>query len=386
MVCHNALDDLFVKAVNELGDGVTPKEIIEVMNKNGDRDVLMGGQVLSRKHLESHLQRHKKKEKNKQENTTPSLLALCFTIWFLLVLPHQHSHFPPLSSLFLGNLHDLKMSAPVDHTEQHVEAIPQSTATPNWTNNISDIKTVKVSNLSLATSEINLREFFSSSGDIQHVEMKRENESTQVAYVTFKESHGADTASLLTGAKIADQHVSITLVEHYQLPQGDLPSNPDKRQPAAVLKKAEDVASLVLTKSLTIGKDALNKAKSFDERHQLISNASATVASIDQKIGITDKLSIGTAIVNEKVREMDGKFQVSEKAKSALAVAGPKASNAVSAVMSNPYVSTGASYLSRTFSAVAKVAGDVGTMTKEKPMAVARIELNSSNSLHSHRI
>ncbi|KAK4264042.1 hypothetical protein QN277_029383 [Acacia crassicarpa] len=275
------------------------------------------------------------------------------------------------------------MSAPLDHTEQHVEAIPQSTATPNWTNNISDIKTVKVSNLSLATSEINIREFFSSSGDIQHVEMKRENESTQVAYVTFKESQGADTASLLTGAKIADQHVSITLVEHYQLPQGALPSNPDKRQPAAVLKKAEDVASLVLSKSFTIGKDALNKAKSFDERHQLTSNASATVASIDQKIGITDKLSIGTAIVNEKVREMDGRFQVSEKAKSALAVAGPKASNAVSAVMSNPYVSTGASYLSRTFSAVAKVAGDVGTMTKEK---VSQADGGKKETIHKEEI
>ncbi|KAI9091419.1 hypothetical protein K1719_028230 [Acacia pycnantha] len=70
----------------------------------------------------------------------PGTQPTTFTIWFLLVLPHQHSHFPPLSSLFLGNLHDLKMSAPVDHTEQHVEAIPQSTATPNWTNNISDVR------------------------------------------------------------------------------------------------------------------------------------------------------------------------------------------------------------------------------------------------------
>ncbi|XP_028795090.1 binding partner of ACD11 1-like [Neltuma alba] len=259
------------------------------------------------------------------------------------------------------------MSAPVDHTDQHVEAIPQSTtATPNWTNNISDVKTVKVSNLSLAASEMDVREFFSSSGDIRHVEMKRENESTQIAYVTFKESRGAETASLLTGAKIADLHVSITLVEHYQLPQEALPSTPDKRQSAAVLKKAEDVASLVLAKGINMGKDALNRAKSFDERHHLISNASATVASIDQKMGLSDKFSIGTSIVNEKVREMDEKFQVSEKAKSALAVAGPKASNAVSAVMSNPYVSSGASYLSRTFSAVAKAAGDVGTMTKEK--------------------
>ncbi|XP_054823154.1 binding partner of ACD11 1-like [Prosopis cineraria] len=274
------------------------------------------------------------------------------------------------------------MSAPVDHTEQQVEAIPQSTATPNWTNNISNIKTVKVSNLSLAVSEMDVREFFSSSGDIRHVEMKRENESAQVAYVTFKESPGAETASLLTGAKIADLYVSITLDEKYQPPQEALPATPDKRQSAAVFKKAEDVANLVFAKSVTIGKDALNRAKSFDERHHLISNASATVASIDQKIGLSDKLSIGTAMVNEKVREMDERFQVSEKAKSALAVAGPKASSAVSAVMSNPYVSSGASYLSRTFSAVARAAGDVGTMTKDK---VGQADLEKEEVVHKEK-
>lgn len=132
------------------------------------------------------------------------------------------------------------------------------------------------------------------------------------------------------------------------------------------VKKAEDVVSSMLAKGFILGKDAINKAKSFDERHHLMSNASATVASIDNKIGLSEKLSIGKAVVNEKVREMDERYQVSEMTKSALAVAEQKASSAGSALMSNHYVLTGASWVSSAFSAFAKAAEDVSIMTKEK--------------------
>ncbi|CAL5376855.1 unnamed protein product [Camellia sinensis] len=70
---------------------------------------------------------------------------------------------------------------------------------------ILDVGTVKVSNISLATSEKDIKEFFSFSGDIQYVEMQRETETSQLAYVTFKESQGADTAMLLTGLDVDSQ-------------------------------------------------------------------------------------------------------------------------------------------------------------------------------------
>lgn len=87
---------------------------------------------------------------------------------------------------------------------------------------------MKVSNVSLAASNKDIQEFFSFSGDIQYVEMQRlafwiscqldfhfyerekikfkngylhyfrETEKSQIAYVTFKDSQGADTALLLT--------------------------------------------------------------------------------------------------------------------------------------------------------------------------------------------
>lgn len=56
--------------------------------------------------------------------------------------------------------------------------------------------------------------------------MQRETETSQLAYVTFKESQGADTAMLLTGSTIADLSVSITRVENYQLPPDAPPLTP----------------------------------------------------------------------------------------------------------------------------------------------------------------
>ncbi|XVF03011.1 hypothetical protein REPUB_Repub04eG0223800 [Reevesia pubescens] len=248
------------------------------------------------------------------------------------------------------------MSVPVDHTNQSLGAVAQTNATTNWTINVSDIRTVKVSNISLAASQRDIKEFFSFSGDIQYVEMRRETENAQVAYVTFKASQGADTAMLLTEKKpaITDSNV----------------------------KKAEDMMSTMLAKGFVLGKDAINKAKAFDERHHLTSNASVAVTSIDQKMGLSEKLSIGTAVVNEKMREMDERFHVSEKTKSALAVAEQKASSAGTAIMSNHYVSTGASWLSNAFNAVARAAEDVGVLTKEK---VEKAEEEKENIIYKER-
>ncbi|KAK8604241.1 hypothetical protein V6N13_099190 [Hibiscus sabdariffa] len=190
----------------------------------------------------------------------------------------------------------------VDHTDLSLGAVPRTTATTNWMINVSD------------------------------------------------------------GAKIIDFYVNITPAEDYELPPKALQSNMED----SGTKKAEDMMSTMLAKGFILGKDALNKAKAFEERHHLVLNASAAVTSVDQKMGLSEKLSIGTAVVNEKMREVDELYQVSEMTKSALAVAEHKASSAGTAVMSNHYVSAGASWLSNAFCVVARAAEDVGTLTKEK--------------------
>ncbi|XP_021768238.1 binding partner of ACD11 1-like [Chenopodium quinoa] len=228
-------------------------------------------------------------------------------------------------------------------------------------------KTVKVSNVSLKASERELKEFFSFSGDIVYLEMKSENEESQTAYVTFNDPQGAETAVLLTGATIAEKTVTITLDPDYKLPPAALAPPADAPGGAqGALRKAEDVVTSMLAKGFILGKDAVGKAKSLDEKHQLTSTASTKIASLDQKIGLTEKISMGTSAVNNKVKEMDQKFQVSEKTKSALAVAEEKVSTAGSAIMKNRYVLTGTTWVTGAFSRVTKAAGEVGQKTIEK--------------------
>lgn len=231
-----------------------------------------------------------------------------------------------------------------------------------------------MSNVSLSATEQDIQEFFSFSGVIEYVEMKSENERSQSAFVTFKDVQGAETAVLLSGATIVDQSVTIALEPSYTLPASaaaaasTAPQNDNAGGGgvAAAAQKAEDVVSGMLAKGFILGKDALNRAKSFDERHQLISTASAKVASLDQKIGLSEKITVGATIVNDKVKEVDQKFQVSEKTKTALAAAEQTVSSAGTAIMKNRYVLTGATWVTGAFSRVQKAAGEVGQKTLEK--------------------
>nr|XP_028962105.1 binding partner of ACD11 1 isoform X2 [Malus domestica] len=229
-----------------------------------------------------------------------------------------------------------------------------------------EIRTVKVSNVSLGATELDLKDFFSFSGDIEYIEIQGDSERSQVAYVTFKD---------FKGATIVDQSVTIDLAPDYKLPAAvasALPTatenfSPVGAQPA--VHNAEDVVSSMLAKGFILGKDAINKAKAFDEKHQLSSTATATVSSLDQKIGFTDKLSAGTTMVNDKVKQMDERFQVSEKTKIAFSAAEQTVSSAGSAIMQNRYVLTGTSWVTDAFRRAARAATEVGQKTTEKVSA-----------------
>ncbi|KAI3706915.1 hypothetical protein L6452_24997 [Arctium lappa] len=233
------------------------------------------------------------------------------------------------------------------------------------------VKTVKVSNLSLGASQRDVREFFSFSGDVVYVEVQSNDERSQNAFVTFTDSQGTETAVLLSGATIGDMTITVTLAPDYQLPPDATPSLPPQggntpSEGESAFRKAEDVVSSMFAKGFVLGKDVVSKAKSFDEKHGLTSTASAKVTSFDKKIGFTEKVSTGTSIVNEKVKEVDQKLQVSEKAKSAFAAAEQTVSNAGSAIMKNRYVFTSAAWVTGAFNKVAKAASEVGQQTKEK--------------------
>ncbi|XP_050222950.1 binding partner of ACD11 1-like [Mercurialis annua] len=251
------------------------------------------------------------------------------------------------------------------------------------------IATVKVGNVSLGATEQDIKEFFSFSGEIDYVEMLGDNERSQIAYVTFKDPQGAETAVLLSGATIVDQSVTIELAPDYKLPAAaSVPTTATENSAASgagsAFQKAEDIVSSMLAKGFILGKDAVGKAKTFDEKHQFTSTATSKVASLDQKIGLSEKISAGTSLVNDKVKEVDEKFRVTETTKSALAAAEQTVSNAGSAIMKNRYVLTGATWVTGAFNRVAKAAEEVGQKTKEKVLAEEEQNQVAQGYTHIH--
>lgn len=103
------------------------------------------------------------------------------------------------------------------------------------------------------------------------------------------------------------------------------------------MNKAQDVVSSVLAKGSAIGQDAMNKARAFDEKHRLTATASAKVSSFDQRVGLSEKLTVGISVVNQKVKSVDQRLQVSDKTMAALMAAERKINDTGSAVKSSRF-------------------------------------------------
>ncbi|KAK1409848.1 hypothetical protein QVD17_36377 [Tagetes erecta] len=262
-------------------------------------------------------------------------------------------------------------------------------------------RTVQIGHLSDLATEREIHEFFSFSGDIEHVEICRDLKQNKTAFVTFKDPKALEIALLLSGATIVDQIVSITPAENYvpkpelqearevdnavsMAPENTSPSaaesNSDSPRSANVyMSKAQDVVSSVLAKGSAIRQDAMNKAKAFDEKHQLRANASARVNSFDKRVKLSEKFNVGVSVVNEKVKSVDQKLQVSDKTMAALLAAERKLNDTGSAVKSSRYVTAGAAWLNGAFGKVAKAGQVAGTKTRQKwNLAVSNLTAKDS--------
>ncbi|XP_071706363.1 binding partner of ACD11 1-like [Rutidosis leptorrhynchoides] len=258
-------------------------------------------------------------------------------------------------------------------------------------------RTVQVGHLSDLATEREIHEFFSFSGEIENVEICLDSQQKKTAFVTFKDPKALEIALLLSGATIVDQIVSINPVENYvpkpefrevlevdntisMAPEYSSPhAETNSTSPRVYLSKAQDVVSTVLAKGSAIRQDAVNKAKAFDEKHQLRANASARVNSFDKRVRLTEKFNVGVSVVNEKVKSVDQKLQVSDKTMAAILAAERKLNDTGSAVKSSRYVTAGAAWLNGAFGKVAKAGQVAGTKTREKwNMAVSNMTAKDS--------
>ncbi|GAB4857218.1 hypothetical protein Ancab_015126 [Ancistrocladus abbreviatus] len=260
-------------------------------------------------------------------------------------------------------------------------------------------RTVRVSNLSDLATEREIHDFFSFSGEIENIEIRSESQLLKTAFVTFRDEKALEIALLLSGATLVDQIVAVSPVENYvvepamqevrMVENAVSISSTDDGSPNIEVKsslsnsgrlyvsKAQEVVSTVIAKGSAIGQDAMSKAKAFDEKHRLTASASAKVISFDRRVGLTEKLTVGISVVNEKMKSVDQRLHVSDKTMAALLAAERKLNDTGSAVKSSRYVSAGAAWFNGAFSKVAKAGQVAGTKTREKfHMAVSNLTAN----------
>ncbi|CAL9107329.1 unnamed protein product [Musa textilis] len=246
-------------------------------------------------------------------------------------------------------------------------------------------RSIRVANISDLAEEREIREFFSFSGDIEHIEIRGNVGSGRIAFVTFKDPKALEIALLLSGATIVDRIVSITPAEDY-IPRSEeqvMADNVTIEAPVSIysptvegksspgdgqvhVSKAHDVVAAMIAKGSAFRQDAISKAKAFDEKHQLMAKASAKVSSFDKRVGLSEKITVGISVVNEKVKSVDQKLHVSNKTMAALTVAEQKLNDTGTAVKTNRYVTAGTTWFHGAFGKMAKAGHVARTKTREK--------------------
>ncbi|KAK3143574.1 hypothetical protein QOZ80_4AG0302050 [Eleusine coracana subsp. coracana] len=237
--------------------------------------------------------------------------------------------------------------------------------------------TVQVTNLSGRVSESDLYEFFSFSGPIEHVELIRSGEYGSTAHVTFKEPYALETAVLLSGATIVDQPVCITYWGQSEDPYNfwDRPWQVEEEieyrnyqacqfntTPQEALTVAQDVVRTMLARGYVLSKDALAKAKAFDESKGLTASAAAKAAELSKRIGLTDRVSAGVGAL----RSVDETYHVSETTKTVATATSRTAAKVVNGIVTSSYFSAGAMMVSDALTRAAKAAADLAAHGRQR--------------------
>eukprot|EP00897_Mesotaenium_endlicherianum_P000553 jgi/Mesen1/10499/ME000083S10003 len=247
--------------------------------------------------------------------------------------------------------------------------------------------TVKVTNVSKNATEKDLWDFFAFSGEILSISMQPAGEGdSQTAHVTFQEAKALDTALLLTGAQIVDLPIHVEAAPQFQPPENasllhspSVDSLTDQKTSAsasATYDRAQAVMADMLAKGYVLGKDAMARARTYDEKHQLSKNAGLraamlrdqareTAANLDRKMGISQKFSAGATQLKDSVRTVDERYHVAEKTRQALSVAGEKVNEAGAALWRNKYFVSTTVWLSGAYAEVTKAAGEVNKKATE---------------------
>ncbi|KAL7140948.1 hypothetical protein ABFS83_08G021300 [Erythranthe nasuta] len=222
--------------------------------------------------------------------------------------------------------------------------------------------------------------FFLNCGNIKHLEINRMSADISIAYVEFDEAYSVKIALFLSGSEIANQPVTITSCgTHdidpspylYDFDEAYVATNNNSTftrsdnfvsTPREAVTVVQGVVQTMISKGYVLSKEALYKARAFDQSHQVSSTTAAKVAELSKRIGLTDKLNSGI----ETVKYVDQKYNVYETTKAVASYTGKTAVRAAGAVVGSSYFAKGALWVSDVLDHAAKAAAELGNRGAQK--------------------
>merc|ERR1712225_143532 len=156
---------------------------------------------------------------------------------------------------------------------------------------IMSASTVNVKNISSATSEKEIKDFFSFCGKISSIEVTKSGES-QNATVTFEKETAAKTALLLDNTQLGATQVQVSSATGSNDDDGSHFTQNTERDSDEITQEEKPrarIAAEYIAHGYVLGDQAIQKAIDLDTKHGVSNRFLSTLTNLDQKYHATDK-------------------------------------------------------------------------------------------------
>merc|ERR1712093_321857 len=174
---------------------------------------------------------------------------------------------------------------------------------------IMSASTVNVKNISSATSEKEIKDFFSFCGKIGSIEVTKSGES-QNATVTFEKETAAKTALLLDNTQLGATQVQVSSATGSNDDDGSHFTQNTERDSDEITQEEKPrarIAAEYIAHGYVLGDQAIQKAIDLDTKHGVSNRFLSTLTNLDQKYHATDK-----------AKSVDQSYGVTQKANNLL--------------------------------------------------------------------
>lgn len=150
--------------------------------------------------------------------------------------------------------------------------------------------TVNVKNIASATSDSEIRDFFSFCGKISDIKISTEGE-TKSADVIFEKETASKTALLLNNTQLGPNHISVTSPTGATADEGAGPA--EKERDSDEITQEEKPRTRIFAEYLAhgyvIGDAAIQSAIELDHKHGVSTRFFGTLQKLDEKYHATDR-------------------------------------------------------------------------------------------------